>query len=294
MSSPCKERFKSLLPFRTLCSDDFSDGAYCLPRDQASKKRYVKTNTENLVRIMWFDVDKEDAWEAPEKVGLPTPSITVINPSTSHAHVGYELDAPVSLSCDSHVEPREFMFDVQRGIVKRLGADPNYSHTFSQNPLHDSFLTDWQGAASTYTLSRLNDYLDPKDKKRPKKKEVVLGLGRNCDLFYHLREIAYRQVLRFKKSGQQPEEFRIFLEGAALVLNQNFHTPLMVIEVRSIAQSVARWTWNRFTPSKFSAIQSYRGKKAWSKTDTLSKSQPWIEEGVSRRTWFRRKKGSIS
>jgi hypothetical protein len=81
-----------------------------------------------------------------------------------------------------------------------------------------------------------------------------------------------------------------FLTGAATVINSQFRVPLNRLEVSSIAQSVARWVWQRFTVAKFSAIQSARVKKRWSKVETLESKKPWEQQGISRRTWFKRRK----
>lgn len=246
-----------------LCSDVLSDGSYHEPREKALRRRYIQTNSTNLIRWLWFDVDREDAWFQPERSRLPLPTMTVINPKTGHAHIGYELEAPVSISSNSHSEPIEFMLAVQRGFTNRLKADVGYSHTLAQNGTHSAFATDWQGA-TPYTLPRLNDYLDAKD-KRCRAKESQAGLGRNCTLFEQLRQIAYRHVLKFKKSGATEDDFRKFLEGAGLVANHSFEKPLMAAEVRGIAKSVSKWTWARFTLEKFSAIQGARAKRRWAK-----------------------------
>lgn len=283
-----KERFKASLPSRPYCTDSPTNGVYREPKCDALKRRLIQTNSDNFVRWMWFDVDHEDAWFRPEERGLPAPTMTVINPSNAHAHIGYELEAPVSLSSSSHQAPIELLLAVQRGITARLGADQGYSHTLSKNPLNGAWETDWQGQRP-YDLLRLNDYLSSKD-KRIVRRGSVAGLGRNCTIFEDLRQIAYRHVLKSKKSGETLEQFRKFLEGAATVMNCSFQNPLMAVEVLGIAKSVSKWAWERFSFERFSAIQSARAKRRWAKYGTpLSTSKPWEAEGISESTWRRRR-----
>ena len=37
--------------------------------------------------------------------------------------------------------------------------------------------------------------------------------------------------------------------------------PLPVSEIKATAKSIARWVWNRFTPTGFSQVQAHRGAK---------------------------------
>lgn len=285
--SSLQERFKASLPSRPYCTDVPSDGVYRLPKQVALEKRLIQTNSDNLIRWLWFDVDKDGAWFIPEECGLPVPSMTVINRRNAHAHIGYELEAPVSLSSNSRDKPVEFLLAVQRGFTRRLGADEGYSHTLSKNPFHEAWEADWSGQRP-YDLSRLNDWLDPSDKKR-RKPTIVSGLGRNCSLFEELRKVAYQQVLKFKKSGQDEGQFRNFLEGVASLMNCKFQNPLMGVEVKGITKSVAKWTWQQFTEAKFSAIQSARSRRRWGTGNALSTSRPWEKDGISERTWYRRR-----
>ncbi len=99
-------------------------------------------------------------------------------------------------------------------------------------------------------------------------------------------------------------------------LNAQFITPLPLSEVKAIAKSIANWTFKHFTPSKFRESQAKKGAKggkAGSLEDKVksgaiggsvggaiskgggrpSLNAPWLDLGISRSTYFRRKKENI-
>jgi hypothetical protein len=51
------------------------------------------------------------------------------------------------------------------------------------------------------------------------------------------------------------------LSAHATSINCGFADPLSIAEVRQIANSVARWTWGRFSDGRFSQIQACRGAR---------------------------------
>ena len=73
-------------------------------------------------------------------------------------------------------------------------------------------------------------------------------------------------------------------------MNGQFATPLGDLEVRGIAKSVAKWTWKHFTEAGFSDVQSARARKRWHGHLAESTTKPWLEMGISRRTYYRRKR----
>jgi primase-like protein len=122
--------------------------------------------------------------------------------------------------------------------------------------------------------------------------ETTLGVGRNCIVFNELRAIAYREVREFKRS-RSVDMFQARLEHVALGINLQFPQALKLGEVRAIAKSVARWTWRHFDDETFRARQSFLGKRAnakrWAGHVSSEKARPWVTEGISRATWYRRR-----
>ena len=112
-------------------------------------------------------------------------------------------------------------------------------------------------------------------------------------MFEELRQIAYREVLAFKRNGSL-ETFRSRLERVALGINMQFPEALKLSEMRTIAKSVAKWTWRHFSEAKFSQRQALRGARRaaqmWAGHVSAEKTKPWVGLGVSRRTWYYHKK----
>ena len=79
------------------------------------------------------------------------------------------------------------------------------------------------------------------------------------------------------------------MSDVATGINTQFPNPLRPAEVRSIARSVARWTWRRFSNEKFSELQRHRINIRWADHISAEMTKPWAAEGVSRATWYRRR-----
>jgi hypothetical protein len=182
---------------------------------------------------------------------------------------------------------------IERGMTRRLGADLGYSGVLTKNPLHPAWQVEWW-APMPYTLTALLRWLEPGDMRIRSKTDGTFGLGRNCTIFEDLRHIAYAEVLRFKREARPIAEFAAWLQKLALGMNAAFPIPLGIREIACIVKSIATWTWRKYSPEQFSQIQSARGKRGvesrWAGHLSAEKAQPWEAEGVSRRTWYYRRK----
>ena len=87
-------------------------------------------------------------------------------------------------------------------------------------------------------------------------------MGRNCTLFDSGRKWAYKQVLKYRLTGDREEFFEAV--RCALEDMNDFPDPLPNSEVKQIAKSISKWTWKnytaRWTDEKFSEIQAKRGR----------------------------------
>lgn len=135
---------------------------------------------------------------------------------------------------------------------------------FTKNPNCDFWRTFVMNVPA-YSLDYLADFVDLSNRPIFNFHTDEIIEGRNCDLFNQIKRIGYRQVLQFKKSGQQFEQFNHYLLQLLEQLNQHQKPPLHYRELKGIARSASRWIWERFTTSQFSQIQSNRAKKRWSK-----------------------------
>ena len=81
----------------------------------------------------------------------------------------------------------------------------------------------------------------------------------------------------------------------ALGYNAQFEAPLPVAEVKATAKSIARWTYAHLSPAGFSRSQARKGTKGGKRSGEIRRAgsteeaQPWLELGISRATYYRRK-----
>lgn len=293
---PIWETWHQQLHRRPSATDDFSLGAFRRPLPEALQKRYLEVNPFGRVSWFFFDIDHEDAFECWEAVQLPAPNVFVQNRHNGRAHLGYALHTPVGTTGMSREKPMKFAADVQHGMTVRLMSDRAFANRFTKNPMHHDWRVSWL-AMYPYELNELRGWLDDEDVWRPRGPTHALGLGRNCDLFDTLRFHAYRQVREYKRQGAAIEEWLRHLQGVAITSNLEFATPLSIAETRGIAKSVARWTWLRFDNDRFRERQAERGRrgaeKRWEGHMSLDYLKPWDQLGISRPTYFRRKKAQM-
>ena len=190
---------------------------------------------------------------------------------------------------------------MENALRKKLEADAGYSGLICKNPNHAHWkIAVWQ--PELYTLDWLADFLEL---NAANDKEIIAdyGLGRNCTLFDKPRKWAYRAI---RQGGPEYEQWLKACYERASAYNLQFSAPLDDKEVMGIAKSIAKWTGSNFSKEAFdeyvirthtSDIQRIRGRKGGSIGGKKSNSggrpslgEPWIELGVSRRTYFRNKK----
>jgi hypothetical protein len=253
--------FPALLPAKPFCSDDLRFGLRVRSRAYALRFNYVQLNGPTNLCFLPFDIDRKHAAFAWEEANLPAPNIIAVNPQNGHAHIIYTLANPVHALAQSRSAPLRYLADIERGMIRRLEADPRYSGLIAKNPMATRWRTQWL-APFPYRLDALDAALTRDDKRRIPAWQQEIGLGRNCTLFDELRLIAYREVLIFKRQNRSAAHFRTRLEEIAMGLNLQFATsatgPLGYAEVRGIARSISNFCWREFSCARFSAIQRWR------------------------------------
>jgi hypothetical protein len=285
------EGFAELIPRRPYCADELSHGLRIRPRVSALRMLHVQLNGPDVYRWMVHDIDLSTAREAHERAGLPPPNFIAINRENGHAHSAYILETPVARHDMAEVRPLRFFADVERGIARRLSADLSYAGLVTKNPTHPIWDTEWR-RTDPYSLRSLNNCLSAHDKRREVGLRSQSGAGRNCTIFDELRHPAYRRVRSFKNQQRSRDEWFDWCLNGALDLNVQFASPLGFSEVKAIAKSVCSWTWRHFSVERYRQIQSRRSQLANSKRwgdDSAEKRQPWVEQGISRSTYYRRK-----
>ena len=288
--------FPNLIPGKLHCTDVPTEGLLTRFRRSAIKYRHLQLNGPSGFRWMPHDIDRADACFAHADANLPEPNFIAINPENGHAHSAFLLATPVACHAASRDAPLRLYAAVDRGCARRLGADRHYAGHIIKNPLHPYWRVEWR-REQPYTLAELADWLFFKDMRPDPSIETTLGAGRNVTVFDELRQIAYREVLDFKRTGDV-DAWQAHCLHRAIALNQRFPQPLGHSEVRAIVKSVAKWTWKNFSEQKFAQRQSQRGKrgneKRWAGHVAVEKTKPWQAFGISRRTHYRYRKASVA
>jgi hypothetical protein len=241
---------------------------------------------------MPHDIDHGGAYFSHRDANLPQPNFIAINPENGHGHCAVLLTVPVARHAAARIEPLDFYSGVERGIARRIGADRRYTGLITTNPVHPHWRVEWR-REEAYTLPELADWLFPEDMQPDLTVETTFGAGRNCTVFDELRIIAYREVRAFKRNGSL-ETYRARLERVAIGINAQFPIALPLTQIRGIAKSVAKWTWRNMSEGKFSATQRYRANLRWAGHIAVETTKPWEVDGISRRTWYRRRSMSSS
>jgi hypothetical protein len=237
-TSEALQRFISHLPRRPYCTHDLSFGIKPLVAEKAIERAYIQPNRPNSLRYLVFDVDREDAALGWYDANLPQPTLIMRTRENGHAHLAYELSAPVY---DRHAsnKPMRYAKAIQKAYTLKLGADSGYVGLIAKSPL--SARWDVRVHNVAYDLSYLAEFVDLKPLPRRAANDDS-ALGRNCSLFNAGRKYAYEIV------SQCVDERQLLLRVLNTCQNYNaeaFSVPLWDAEVRSTAKGIAKWVWKR-------------------------------------------------
>ena len=133
--SDFRSNFYQNLPHKPYCTDELGY-TFINPKPIAIKKRYLQHNPPCMVVYLVFDIDRSDAVMAWFDAGLPLPTWTAQNPANGHAHIGYELKAPVPTTRAAKQKIVEYLAKIEAGMARKLGADVGYSGLLTKNPCH--------------------------------------------------------------------------------------------------------------------------------------------------------------
>lgn len=295
-NSPSKlpELFPELVPAKPYCANDLAKGLIIRSKSTALKMRHLQLNVPGIVRWIVHDLDYPcGGIYAYRDVCLPVPNIVVTNPTNGHAHGMVLLRTPVLVHSGARIGPLAYLAAIERGMARRLEADRGYVGLVAKNPFHNQWKVEW-ARDEPFTLHELDDSLHFTDKRPEPSISSTFGFGRNCTCFDAVRHVAYREVLDAKRAGSSESEFQDRLKSVAQSVNSKFSVPLPSSEIRAIAKSIAKWTWRKFSPEELSKRKSQLGKrgaaKRWAHHEAVEKTKPWEDTGISRSTWYRRRK----
>ncbi len=224
-----------------------------LHRDDALKFPHIQLNSRGRKAFLVFDVDRAGAAFSWEEAGLPAPTVIVVNPENGHAHLIYQLAAPVyynSAHRDARKNKPMGMYKrIRAGYADLLGADPGYHDGDAKNPLHPKWWKIW--AERTYSLDELIEgypgelpLLKPTRIGRAQQAaiddSVVVTEGcRNETLFDRTRYFAY------SVADRAPTHEALYSNVLEFARHQNaaFVPPLRDSDVKAMARSITNWTW---------------------------------------------------
>lgn len=271
--------FTRELPRRPWCSNNLHDeGLAVLPLRQALEKKYIQYNPPAMIHWLAFDIDRKFSTPADEWITAAVPNIVVRNPRNQHVHLLYGMVAGVCKTEAARQAPQRLVEAIYEGYRHALQADSGFTQLICKNPLSSAWCTEVL-REDLYELSELSEYVDLKAasariKATPKQHRS--GIGRNCSLFDSLRGWSYRWMRDYQQLGRDVWMQRVLEQCEKL---NCFDSPLPYSEVRSIAKSVGKWTWDRYTgrsgrtttendlavegltPETFSMLQSNLGKR---------------------------------
>lgn len=271
--------FHHTAPRRPYCTNDPASGQGVRNQAEAFLHSHIQPNTPSKVTWLCFDCDQPGAALHWDSVSAPPPTLVMENPANGHAHIAYALETPVPRTDAARFKPLLYLASVNEGIRRKLDADPGYRAGLIKTPGHEKWRTTAYGGI--YDLHHLAEYVtlpSPSEVLRKAKNPEYAGLGRNCMLFEMLKQYAYTAVRRhWQPNGLESFSNELELHAEGLNREYNHRDPLTLKECRSVAKSVARWVWKRFTPQEFRARQSALGaKKGAAKRADLLERVKWL------------------
>ena len=234
-------------------------------------------------------IDCDEPEEVAKGIGdLPDPNWIVRRVANDHAHFAWTLATPVHRYPGARPEPLRLLARVTEFYTHRLFGDLFYTGVLTHNPAprlrQSDFVTTW-GRNDPYSLDDLASII-PFGWQAPRIR--ASATGRNCDLFQAGMAWAGREA-----NANLP------VLPALMIANQEFNIPLPLSEIAATARSVEkyreRWAARGWHCPRWIARQAARGRKGGQasgrarRPGSNEERRPWEAEGVSRRTWYRRR-----
>lgn len=263
----------SRFPHRPLVANNpKAEGSHRRPLHQAREWLRVQFNPSSYVHMMVIDYDAPsgvDVGEIWKLAGVAKPNIITRTPDSPKGHIAYAVRTPIpSLEAGKSAKALEYFHAIWVAYTKALHGDIGFTHQLTKNPVHilDAWDVEWLNEVP-YTLKELHSFVElPKNAHRAKRElreprvleaHEKVGLGRNCAIFYTVAHWSYRAIRGFWGGGF--DAWVAAVREQCNALNATFPEPLALSEVKRIAQSIAKWTWEHTTPESFSAAQAARG-----------------------------------
>ena len=248
-----------------------------VPASHAWAYPYIETGDAGATwATLVYDCDDREAMQRG-LADLPPYNWAVWTPRG--AHLTYCLAVPVGKHDRARAGPERWLAATAEFYHATLGADPAFSG-LGRNPAHPDAAVTW-GADAPYSLADLSSVV-PFGWRKPR--VSMTGIGRNRDLF-----------MATCRGDRSVPALTIAHAMNREVADRYGRDPLPDAEVAAIARSVERYRrqWERQGHSPaWLARQAARGRKGGQWRLYEPGKEPWALEGVSRATWFRRRKAA--
>lgn len=227
------------------------------PLDQAAGWNYVQHNPPTMAHVMIVDYDGEtpvsEVWQA---AGLPTPTWIAHTPGTSRGHLAWALEKPVCTSNAARLAPLRYLAAIEQAYTTAVKGDHGYAGLLTKNPVHQSWQVDWLDPVPR-TLEDLASAVQlPKPGKHAAPVPAV-GFGRKVTTFDTVRHWAYSAVSQFWSLKDGQTAWDLAVRNQVDAVNATFIEALPEAHCRSIAKSISKWVWTRFTPlTKHQMVQA--------------------------------------
>lgn len=268
------ERF----PLRPFVTNDLSLGTTVRPLNQAQGWSYIQYNSPIADHLLIVDYDAPGGVDidlALGQSGLPSPAWICRSPGTPRGHLAWALDTPVCTSSAAKLKPMQYLARIEEGYRSALNGDRGFSGLLTKNPIADSWEVEWIDPTA-HSLDDLAQHVQIDrytSKSKSKAAEIEpYGLGRKVLAFEKARKWSYSAVSQYW--GGRYEKWFEAVRSEIDEINGGFETPLPDAHCKSIAKSIAKWVWTRFTPltkhqlvieTHKPAVQALRGARKGAK-----------------------------
>lgn len=259
MRHPALQRFLDHLPYNPYCSRS-KRLEYIQDWEVAASFPYIQINYP-VIHYIVFDLDYAGSALAASDRDLPHPTLAVVNRENGHCHCMYELLKPLPRKHSRST--RLLLRDMTGAYGDILCADRciTTQRQLVKNPLH----IQWDVMCSTgyggvYTLSELAEYIPvewklardntrkfcvTRDTRVRTFEETYNPISRNCSLFENGRYYAYSIACQCSCHEELYSRVLERIDGLnEAEVPRYFQSKLPYAELRSIARSIASWTYN--------------------------------------------------
>ena len=279
----------SNLPNTLRCSRIKNETSFRQKTKQATEYAYICYNTPKVTTYIVIDLDYDGSIFAYYDNALPRPQFVLKNPQNGHCQYVYQLKDPIPFHKNSRQAPINLLNAVEHALTVALGGDRGFTGYLAKNalnPSHDVYIT----GAKPYTLGDLAEYLSL-EYIQPTTSPNDEEYGRNCGIFNAVRKLAYK-VASQCDYGQLYDQCLHWCEQQ----NTKYPDPLPYNELKSISKSIASYCTSQAYKQSLSELQARKGAKGGKKSKrppvatSERTTQPWLKLGISRRTYYNRKK----